>query len=205
MSAVTRDPGFIFIGNLLCLDLLNTEPVREGERVDLLGDFGNLVRWLHQAGALSTAVARAAERRWKGSGEGNAAYRQALTLRAALRIGIERMAAGRTPGEGMVTAVNRVLASRPAFPQVMRTANGFATRVHSAFDSALHLLIPVAESAAWLLEHGHRELIHHCEGPDCVLLFYDTTKNKSRRWCSMEGCGSRAKAAAYYRRTHASK
>jgi hypothetical protein len=26
---------------------------------------------------------------------------------------------------------------------------------------------------------------------------------RSRRWCSMDGCGSRAKAAAYYRRRHA--
>jgi predicted RNA-binding Zn ribbon-like protein len=32
------------------------------------------------------------------------------------------------------------------------------------------------------------------------LYFYDTTKNHTRRWCSMTGCGNRAKAAAFYER-----
>ena len=41
------------------------------------------------------------------------------------------------------------------------------------------------------------------EGENCVRYFYDTTKNRRRRWCSMDGCGSRAKAAAYYRRRKA--
>jgi predicted RNA-binding Zn ribbon-like protein len=62
------------------------------------------------------------------------------------------------------------------------------------------VLAPIAESAAWLLEHGDRTLIRRCENGACVRFFYDTTKNRRRRWCSMDGCGSRAKAAAYYRR-----
>jgi predicted RNA-binding Zn ribbon-like protein len=60
----------------------------------------------------------------------------------------------------------------------------------------------VAESAAWLLADGDLGLLRRCGGEGCVLIFYDGTKNRTRRWCSMEGCGSRAKAAAYYRRTH---
>jgi predicted RNA-binding Zn ribbon-like protein len=75
------------------------------------------------------------------------------------------------------------------------------TRVRPVTISARQVLVPIAESAAWLLEHGDPSLVRRCEGPACVLLFYDTTRNRSRRWCSMEGCGSRAKAAAYYRRT----
>jgi predicted RNA-binding Zn ribbon-like protein len=33
-----------------------------------------------------------------------------------------------------------------------------------------------------------------------VLLFYDTTKNHARHWCSMSLCGNRHKVAAHYRR-----
>ena len=76
------------------------------------------------------------------------------------------------------------------------------TRSAPASESAMQLLAPVARSAAWLLEHGDPTLVRRCGGSGCVLLFYDTTKNHSRRWCSMEGCGSRAKAGAYYRRRH---
>jgi predicted RNA-binding Zn ribbon-like protein len=101
----------------------------------------------------------------------------------------------------MVEEVNRVLASRPSYPRLVRAGKGCVSRLEPVSTSPLHLLVPVAESAAWLLEHGDGSLVRRCEGTGCVLLFYDTTRNKSRRWCSMEGCGSRAKAAAYYRRS----
>jgi predicted RNA-binding Zn ribbon-like protein len=194
-------PSFIFVANLLWLDYVNTEPVLAGERVDLLGGLGDLVRWLREAGALSADAARLAVARWDGSAEGGAVFREALRLRAALRAGAERLAAGKPAGRGMVEEVNRVLASRPSYPRLVRAGKGYVSRLEPVSTSPLHLLVPVAESAAWLLEHGDSSLVRRCEGIGCVLLFYDTTRNKSRRWCSMEGCGSRAKAAAYYRRS----
>ena len=50
----------------------------------------------------------------------------------------------------------------------------------------LHLL---AESAG---------RIKQCAHPHCVLWFYDTSKNGTRRWHSMTTCGNRAKAARHY-------
>lgn len=41
-----------------------------------------------------------------------------------------------------------------------------------------------------------------CAAPDCETIYLDTSRNRSRRWCSMERCGARAKASAYYRRQH---
>jgi predicted RNA-binding Zn ribbon-like protein len=35
-----------------------------------------------------------------------------------------------------------------------------------------------------------------CEGKECGWLFFDATKNKSRRWCEMRVCGNRAKVTA---------
>ncbi|PPK68553.1 CGNR zinc finger domain-containing protein [Actinokineospora auranticolor] len=43
--------------------------------------------------------------------------------------------------------------------------------------------------------------IKACAGPTCVLHFLDTSKNGSRRWCSMAGCGNRAKANRHYTRS----
>jgi predicted RNA-binding Zn ribbon-like protein len=193
-------PPFIFVANALWLDFVNTEPVMDGTRVDLLGGFADLTRWLREAGALSGEVARLAVTRWGGSARGRGAFREALRLRATLRAGAERLAAGKPVGEDTVAVVNRVLASRPTYPRLVRAGKGYASRQEPASSSPLHLLVPVAESAAWLLEHGDPSLVRRCEGTLCVLLFYDTTRNKSRRWCSMEGCGGRAKALAYYRR-----
>ncbi|MBZ5509362.1 MAG: ABATE domain-containing protein [Acidobacteriia bacterium] len=44
--------GFLFLGNQLTLDFLNTSPVQDGEAVELLLDFGALVRWFHASGLL---------------------------------------------------------------------------------------------------------------------------------------------------------
>lgn len=40
--------------------------------------------------------------------------------------------------------------------------------------------------------------IKSCAHPHCILWFYDTSKNGTRRWCSMAVCGNRAKAARHY-------
>lgn len=55
-----------------------------------------------------------------------------------------------------------------------------------AADNLLRLL---AESAG---------RIKQCAHPHCVLWFYDTSKNGTRRWHSMTTCGNRAKAARHY-------
>ena len=45
--------------------------------------------------------------------------------------------------------------------------------------------------------------VRECANERCPVLFLDTSRNGSRRWCSMERCGARAKASAYYRRHRA--
>ena len=41
-----------------------------------------------------------------------------------------------------------------------------------------------------------------CRADDCRWAFLDTSKNKSRAWCSMDSCGNRAKVHAYRQRHH---
>jgi predicted RNA-binding Zn ribbon-like protein len=36
-----------------------------------------------------------------------------------------------------------------------------------------------------------------CQAEDCQWAFYDSSRNRSRTWCSMSVCGNRAKARAY--------
>ncbi len=45
--------------------------------------------------------------------------------------------------------------------------------------------------------------VRECADPECPVIYLDTSRNRSRRWCSMEGCGARAKASTYYRRHRA--
>jgi len=205
MTDVMNDQSFYFIGNLPCLDFVNTEIVARGARVDLLAGFSDLVRWLQATNLLTAAEARATEKRWGDTSEGKAAYADALSLRASLRTMAERVASGKAVDRTSIEQINRVLASRPTYRQIELKGNKVVSRMLTLSESALQLLVPIAESAAWLLESGETSLVRRCENPDCILFFYDTTKNKRRRWCSMDVCGSRAKAAAYHRRSHPPK
>ena len=45
--------------------------------------------------------------------------------------------------------------------------------------------------------------VRECAAEHCDVLYLDTSRNRSRRWCAMERCGARSKAAAYYWRRRA--
>ena len=40
--------------------------------------------------------------------------------------------------------------------------------------------------------------VRECAAPACPVIYLDTSRNRSRRWCSMEDCGNRAKARRHY-------
>ncbi len=61
------------------------------------------------------------------------------------------------------------------------------------------LLVPVVLDALDLVRETPGR-VRECAADHCPVLYLDTSRNRSRRWCSMEVCGARAKAAAYYRR-----
>ena len=61
-------------------------------------------------------------------------------------------------------------------------------------------LLVVAVLDALDLVRESPDRVRECADPGCPVLFVDPSRNRSRRWCSMEGCGARAKAATYYRR-----
>lgn len=60
------------------------------------------------------------------------------------------------------------------------------------------LVAAVLDALDLVREHPGR--VRECADPECPVVYVDTSRNGSRRWCSMELCGARAKASTYYRR-----
>src|SRR5256885_1943109 len=70
-----------------------------------------------------------------------------------------------------------------------------------AITSTPTLIWSITRSAADLpTSDEQRQLVRECGAPDCLWLFVDTTKNRSRQWCSMQSCGNREKARRHYQR-----
>jgi predicted RNA-binding Zn ribbon-like protein len=88
--------------------------------------------------------------------------------------------------------------------EIRRTAFvwSWADEEGDTFDS---LLWPIVLAAAELLASDRRTQIHVWGGEGCGWLFLDTSRNRRRRWCTMQGCGNRAKARRFYERIHEAK
>jgi predicted RNA-binding Zn ribbon-like protein len=67
------------------------------------------------------------------------------------------------------------------------------------------LLAAIARSAAELIAEGASARLRVCSNPDCGLFFYDTSRTRGRRWCSMSRCGNRHKVRAFSRRHSAGR
>ncbi|MBE5102336.1 CGNR zinc finger domain-containing protein [Priestia aryabhattai] len=63
-----------------------------------------------------------------------------------------------------------------------------------------HVLYMIIYSVIQTLDTIPTHRIRNCEHPECRLSFVDTSKSGKRRWCSMELCGNRQKAAEFYAR-----
>src|SRR5215467_3079601 len=77
--------GFLFLGNHLALDFLNTCPVQNDEAVELLPDFDALLRWFQAADLLSSREAASLRQRWGESARAQQVVEAVRELRERLR------------------------------------------------------------------------------------------------------------------------
>ena len=184
--------GFFWVGNHPGIDLVNTEAVdAHGDRLELLPDWTALVDWAQAAGLIDTDLAHQCRAAGERRGRNLLAWFRRLrrSLRDVLETSDDEAAAAALDDD--VAAVSVRLSYRPARQQhrLPLDAPGPLERLRLA-------LATTALDATSL----DRSRVRRCGSPRCVLLYYDTTKNRSRRWCDMAVCGNRAKAHAHYRR-----
>ena len=187
--------GFLFVGNHLALDFLNTRPVQNGEPLELLSDFSALLRWFQAAGLLSSSEIVNLQRR---SGE-SATARRTLDamrqLREKLRKEILAWEGGAEVHRATLDELNQLMAAYPMLSRLKAVGNVSSMELWFEPRQPEDLFAPLAHSAATLFAEADRSRVRKCG--QCVLHFYDTSKKGTRRWCSMQLCGNRLKVAAY--------
>jgi predicted RNA-binding Zn ribbon-like protein len=190
--------GFLFVGNHLSLDFVNTRPVMNGRPVELLSDSKALLRWFWAADLVSEKEMETFVRRWEKRPEAGACLDGLKTFRESLRAAVLRLEAGKEPASRTVAELNRLLRAHPMFLELGRTEAKLERRKRFELRSPDDLIAPLVDAAAEMLLALESARVRMCES--CVLHFYDTSKNGTRRWCSMQICGNRSKVAAYAER-----
>lgn len=187
--------GFLFVGNNLVLDFLNTCPVQSGGPTELLPDFSALLRWFQAAGLLSSGEARGLRQKWGESVQARQAVEAMRELRERLRKEVLAWEHGATVHHTAITDLNRLMAEYPMRTRLKSSGGMSSTELWFEAHRPEDLLAPIAYSAAMLFANVDRNRVRKCG--QCVLHFYDTSKKGTRRWCSMQMCGNRLKVAAY--------
>lgn len=200
MSETFNKNKFYFIANNLSLDFVNTKVVNNGEPFDLLISFNDLLSWMIGGGLLSEPDAKSLLAKWSENSKTQVLLKQAGALRQSLFDSIRNIVGGRTIHQSTINELNKLLQNKSGYFELRKKDEGFEKQYHFNFEKPENLLVPIAESAADLFCYADLSLLKKCEAKDCVLYFYDTSKNHKRRWCSMSACGNRAKAAAFYQR-----
>ncbi len=195
-------PPFVFVGERLWLDFINTDDVRRGARVDVLRDFEQLIRWLEATSVLDGERAGGIRRRALQQPAGaTASLADARRIRASLRALAERGAQVTDVRVNALGEINRVLGRSAGTRRVEAREDGsFVRSFVPVGDAFAGLMIPVVESAADALVTGELVRVRRCADARCLHVFFDSTKNGRRRWCDMSTCGNRAKAARHRRR-----
>jgi predicted RNA-binding Zn ribbon-like protein len=187
--------GFLFVGNHLALDFLNTRPVQNGEPTEFLSDFSALLRWFQAAGLLSSREMTNLQRQ---SGESATARRTLDAMRQfreKLRKEILAWEGGADVHRATVEELNRLMAAHPMLSKLNAAGNVPSMELCFEPHQPEDLFAPLAYHAANLFAEADRNRVRKCG--QCVLHFYDTSKKGTRRWCSMQLCGNRLKVAAY--------
>ena len=190
------------LGGKVALDFANTIDPRNGDHArEFLGDYGDLVQWALRAADLTreeadVLLALAARR----PGDAAAVFGRAIELREAIYRVFSATARRQQPAPEDLETLARANATAAEHSTLVPARGGFTTswRGEPSLDRPLW---PVARSAVEVLTSGDLRRVKECPGADgCSWLFYDTSRNVTRRWCSMAGCGSRSKMRRQYAR-----
>jgi len=196
--------GLRLLGERPCLNFANTVDPRQGDHPrEFLTGYADLVAWSVRVGVLDTDAAQTlAEAADRDPTAADRAYADAVRLREAMYRVFSAVAADHTPPAADLTSLNGALAGSLAHARLEPHGTGYRWGWQTEPPALDRMLWPVLRDAADLLTSDHLDRVKECPGlDDCGWLFFDTSKNGSRRWCSMEGCGNRAKGRRHYQRT----
>lgn len=179
-----REYRFHFKSGRPSIDFVTTVGERWRRSFERLREPADLGRWFVEAGVLSEPPAVSEKLLGEARVLREAIYRTA------------KLAGEGVPAPADLAEINR-WAVRPALaPQL----DPRLELRWEAEDPAPAALATLARDAVDLISGPLASRVKECASDDCALLFVDLSRPGRRRWCSMDGCGNRAKTSSYRRR-----
>ncbi len=205
------------IGERLCLDFANTVEPRGGLGTqhtslrDYLTSYTDLIAWCYHSQFLTEELAlhllrEAAQR----PDDARALWERAIALREAIYRVFWLVANHEQPSQADLDALRQEHLAAVNHSWLLKQGDKFIWQWEKDGQALDQVLWPIAHSATTLLTSEDVERIKVCPGVPgdpvlCAWLFFDTSKNRNRQWCSMADCGSIVKARRLTERRRAAR
>lgn len=183
------------LGGSAWINLVNTTYVSNKQVVDILHDPSKTFQWLKENNLLRESDALAIENKEllvPLIGELHLLRHLCKVILSNLKQHGKLSLDTIDQLERLVQQVNVSLTIVPEHEKLKLVSEGKTTR-----DHVLHNIV---YSIFHTLDSFSIDRIRKCEHQECILYFVDTSKSGRRRWCSMDLCGNRRKAAEFYAR-----
>jgi predicted RNA-binding Zn ribbon-like protein len=182
---VSIDPSNAAPGTLEAVRrFVDTEDVYNG--LDALANVETATAWLAGAGMLSN---------------GRPVTVGDLSTLRNLRDAVRAMAAANTAGEraphDAVDAFNDLVAPHATVVRLDVQHDRVAGFLQPREDGAGGAVATLAAAVHEAVLTGTWTRLKSCANPECRWLFYDESRNRTARWCSMGACGNISKARRY--------
>jgi predicted RNA-binding Zn ribbon-like protein len=187
----------------LCLDFTNTvdwhASANPGETIT---EYADLIDWSKQVGIVSAGEADILSNIGKKKpAESQAVLNKAKVIREAIYNILSNISHGLGVKTYDLTVINKAVADMFFHSKLIPKDNSFAWDWDSKRERLDFILWPIVRSAAELMTSEALERVGQCaDEQGCGWLFWDYSRNKSRRWCDIRDCGNRAKARRHYKK-----
>lgn len=168
---------------------------RTGDRSldrDRLDDPQWLAEWLEQHGLPAAAPAKPEE------------LQQLKQLRSSLWEEVQKLVQGATPDQSLLEQLNSYMAAGPVIRQIIRNPDKppELTLLPQRSDWG-QIMAEISASFTETVLEKELSRIRICDNPDCLWVYYDDTRNRSKRYCDDKLCGNLMKVRRFRARRKA--
>ena len=184
----------------LCLDFANTVGWHASESPEeSLNKYADLIEWSADRGIVSgdakDALLRKSEEK---PTEAQAVLEKAREIREDIYHIFSDTVHGHPIKTTDLKGFNKALVSTLSHSRLAPYEGGLRWDSDSHPDRLDSVIWPVVRSAVDLMTSEAIKRVGQCADARCGWLFWDSSRNRSRRWCDMSDCGNRAKVRRFY-------
>ncbi|MEW5570319.1 CGNR zinc finger domain-containing protein [Rossellomorea marisflavi] len=187
------DKSIFTLGGALWINLVNTTYISNKQKIDILANASSALQWLKE-----NSLLRESDELYLEQKESlDSLIVELQSIRTLCNIILSEIT---QRGELSLETTNRIKKVVENL-QINPTINSKNDKLKMTFEGKTvedHVMYNIMESMMNTFENTSLERIRKCNHEECKLYFVDTSKSGKRRWCSMELCGNRKKAAEFY-------